>query len=249
MENEIKKIYTTLSGGMTITNDNYIISAKQFNSISKDRFRSELKKRGLQWDENDISFVELLNSTVDKSINLASIKSTNLNVDKSNINTSLLSYNCGIDIQEISELPNTIDYWEDDFYKSKFSSDEIAYCVSKDYPKQSFSGLYSCKEAMIKCNNNLNWENINIQHDKNGKPFFENFNISISHSGLYSIAIAIQLELDLNQMNKPEKNEIKTIMSDLVLKKDKKYRISPIIILYILCALSLTHIIYHDFIK
>ena len=248
MENEIKNIYKTLSGGMIITNDHYIISAKQFNSISTDRFISELKKRGLEWNGNDIAFVDLLNNSFDKSKNTVPLKSTNSNIENSNNNPNLPICQCGIDIQEINELPNAIDYWEDVFYKSKFTSEEIAYCVTKNSPKQSFAGLYACKEAMIKSNNNLHWENINIQHDENGKPFFENFYISISHSGLYANAIAIQLNLDLMQIDKVDYIENKKI-SNVVSINEIKPKTFPIIILYIICALSLLHILYHDIIK
>ena len=56
----------------------------------------------------------------------------------------------------------------------------------------------------MKSNNNLNWGNINIQHDENCKPFFENYNISISHSGLSAISIAYKFEFDSNKMNKTD---------------------------------------------
>ena len=67
MENEIKKIYNTLSGGKIITSDNYIISSSHFNSISNDRFTSELKKRGIKWDGNDIIFSELIIKNVENT--------------------------------------------------------------------------------------------------------------------------------------------------------------------------------------
>ena len=177
MENEIKKIYNTLSGGKKITSDNYLISASHFNSISNDRFISELKKRGIKWDGSDIVFSELINKSLEnnnRSI-LQNSSNSNIEIDKSVSNKD--SGLVGIDIQEISELPDTKDFWEDEFYKSKFTPEEIAYCVIKENPKQSFAGIYSCKEALIKSNNNLNWQNINIFHNENGKPFFLNYDI------------------------------------------------------------------------
>ena len=251
MQNEIKHIYNTLSGGKTILNDNYIISSSHFNSISTDRFISELNKRDIKWDGSDIMFSDLINNNVEKS---SLNNSINLNIYKTDIKTtvsSLSTCQVGIDIQEIKELPDSDDFWEDEFYKSNFTSSEIAYCVTKDNPKQSFSGLYACKEALIKSNNNLNWENINICHNEKGKPVFENYNISISHSGQYSIAIALQVEID-SQENGTNNSKIELLPNSIkneFVEKTHKSKIKSNLILYLLVFAILIYILFKDFIK
>ncbi len=210
MENEIKKIYTTLSGGKTITNINYVISSNHFNSISRDRFIAELYKKGFNWSGDDIKFLDLISNKVDNSTNINSFD-FNTKADSIGNGHSIKSNLIGIDIQEISELPDCCDYWDDLFYTSKFNKEEIAYCVTKDNPKQSFAGIYSCKEALIKSDNQLLWNDIIISHNQDGEPCFNNYQISISHSGLYSIAIAMKLDFsissNLNEEFKMENSE------------------------------------------
>jgi holo-[acyl-carrier protein] synthase len=211
MENEIKSIYTTLSNGKVILNNDFIISLKHFNSISSDKFISELKKKGIHWDGEDIKFSNLLNINLENNESLLNKSITDIKSKLINTISTSPSTQIGIDIQEINELPNVIDYWEDDFYISKFTPEEIAYCVSKENPKESFSGIFSCKEALIKSNINLKWEDINISHDDFGKPFFKNYPISISHSGNFSISIAMNNQLvDSKNSTKVEKSDIFT---------------------------------------
>ena len=191
---EIKNIYNTLSGGKSVLGDDFIISSNQFNSISKDRFIIELKKKGIIWDGHDITYIDLINNKkIDTSnstiLDLKPAKSLSDALDSANI------LDIGIDIQEIAELPDCIDYWEDEFYNTKFTKEEIAYCLSKTNVKQSFAGIYSCKEALIKIDRNLKWSELNISYDFDGKPRFNNYSISISHSGFYSVAVAIKSEL------------------------------------------------------
>jgi phosphopantetheine--protein transferase-like protein len=244
MENEIKDIYNALSGGKIISSDSYIISSKHFNSITTDRFISELRKKGIYWDGTDIIYSELINKNRE-SIYFGNsgtdILKTNIEMAKENNNMEISS--AGIDIQVINELPDTIDFWEEQFYISKFTSDEIAYCVSKNNPKQSFSGLYSCKEAIIKCNNQIRWDEINILHDINGKPKFKDFNLSISHSNEYSVAIAIIFKIGLHLDNKQHQPNA-TYQITHEEKKSKK----NLILFSFIIAITI-YILLRDFIK
>jgi phosphopantetheine--protein transferase-like protein len=244
MENEIKNIYNTLSGGKIILSDNSIISSSHFNSISADRFISELKKRGINWDGADIEFSDLIN-------NIGNSKSSmdfRENVEKYDNNLELSTSQVGIDIQEISELPDPLDYWEDEFYISKFSKEEIAYCVIKDNPKQSFAGLYSCKEALIKCDYSLFWDDINITHSKSGKPQFKNYYISISHSGLYALSVAFKLDMEQNNIIRFNENEFQKTFSDFESKNEVNSNKISIIVLFSILALIISYIVYNDFI-
>jgi phosphopantetheine--protein transferase-like protein len=102
----------------------------------------------------------------------------------------------GIDIQEISLIKNIKDKTSDPFFKENFSKEEIEYCMSKPDPSQSFAGLFSVKEAIIKADHSfkkVKFNKINIIHDSSDKPTFEGFSISISHSADYVSAFALKI--------------------------------------------------------
>lgn len=101
----------------------------------------------------------------------------------------------GIDIEMINKLPITTDYREDFFYLENFSVSEISHCLLAPSPRSSFAGLFSAKEAICKCDNTFRksvFKNINIKHEENGKPFFNGFNISISYTDEYVVAVAFK---------------------------------------------------------
>lgn len=246
---EIKNIYNTLSGGKSVLGDSFIISSKHFNSISRDRFITELKKLGIFWDGADITYLELINKNIES---LSDFKSQTSQLNPI-INSSIeIEYNnevkLGIDIQEIAELPDCVDYWEDEFYNSKFTKQEIAYCLTKNNVKQSFSGVYSCKEALIKLDKNLSWDEINISYDFDGRPRFKNYAISISHSGSYSLGVAIKIG---SGYNKPIENELDlNKFVDLGNSEDHKlaYKVKPFKVLYSLISLLFIYLILKDFV-
>lgn len=245
MENEIKKIYNTLSGGKIISGDNYIISPDHFSSVVKDRFSAELSKRGIKWNGTDIAFSTLINRS---TANNDAVPVKPAAVNNGNLSTAAGTA-VGIDIQEINELPNAADYWEDEFYKLKFTPEEIAYCVGKDNPGQTFAGLYSCKEALIKCDNDLEWDSINISHDDNGKPQFGNYSISISHSGLYATAIAIKIQADnsgAGNISQSISPVVKQEQSEVIQKAPGKKSIYAV---FALLFLVIAYLIYRDWVK
>jgi len=122
----------------------------------------------------------------------------------------------GIDIEKISNFKTTNDFREDNFYKSNFSDKEISYCILQQNPIQSFAGKFSAKEAIIKADNNyknLNFNQIEILNNELGKPYFADFEVSISHSDEYCVAVAIKKQT-LNITNKEIiKTETKEILS------------------------------------
>jgi len=202
MEEKIKILYSELTGGKSILNNNSLISIRHFNSISGDRFMSELKTLGVIWEGNDTTLYDLLNNDNLQPRIKDEVRSVSHKTETKN-------FSIGIDIQEISELPIVADYWESEFYISKFTPSEIAYATSKDLPLQTFAGLYSCKEAIIKSDNFIKWDEINISHGINGDPLFSNYSISISHSKNYAIAISLKNLNNFNENgNYDSKNEI-----------------------------------------
>lgn len=200
LEIEIKDLYKKLTGGKEVSNENYLISQRQFNSIAGDRFISELNSLGINWDGNEITLSNLIKIPQ---------KNETLFLEKKSIPTTTYtestSYEIGVDLQIISELPKTHDYWENQFYKTKFKPSEIAHCIIKDNPLESFAGIYAAKEAIIKCNNIINFNDIEIIYDAKGKPLFQNFKITISHSGNFAIAIAV-IQFNLNYENNKVQN-------------------------------------------
>ena len=104
----------------------------------------------------------------------------------------------GVDIQLVHELfPDQLplDPKDDTTLRSIFTLRELSYAQSKKDPKITLAGIFSAKEAIYKCIKNVNSKKnsmleIEISFDLNGAPVAQNFNISISHSGDYSIAVA-----------------------------------------------------------
>jgi holo-[acyl-carrier protein] synthase len=60
-------------------------------------------------------------------------------------------FSCGIDVESISALPETKDYWEETFYRTNFTAAEIAYCISQPNPRMHFAARWCAKEALKKC--------------------------------------------------------------------------------------------------
>ena len=169
--------------------DNGLISVNDFSSINFDRFITDLIDLGINWDGSTIDISELINGSL--KINLSDLDLLEINSSTKNIDIQESNISLGIDIQFLSDFPDCIDFWESTFYTSKFTTNEICYCLKKKNPIETFCGLYSCKESIIKVNNNLQWKDIEIKYNDYGKPYFENYSISISHSNKYCISIAL----------------------------------------------------------
>ena len=120
----------------------------------------------------------------------------------------------GIDMENVSLFEEVDDYTTNQFYKDNFSSEEIQYCIGKASPVQSFAGLFSIKEAIVKADNSfkkIKFNKIKITHTTNNRPLFGDFSLSISHSKKYVIAIACKIH---NQKNKPlSEKEIKQLVA------------------------------------
>ncbi len=105
-----------------------------------------------------------------------------------------ISSGVGIDIVDISEMPEALDFRTNEFYTDNFTAIEISYCILQYNPYASFAGLFAAKEAIVKANSNflsLPFTNIFIDHNDNGKPVFGNFDLSISHTEKTVVAVAI----------------------------------------------------------
>lgn len=101
----------------------------------------------------------------------------------------------GIDIENISAMPQANDFREDNFYKMNFAPPEIAYCILQPSPYASFAGLFAAKEAIVKADNSYKARTFNtiiIDHLPGGKPAFPGFEISVAHTNDTAIAVAVK---------------------------------------------------------
>jgi len=99
----------------------------------------------------------------------------------------------GIDIESVDNLPDSNDYFDDQFYIDNFSKKEIAYCSSKQNPKSCFCGRFAAKEAIVKADNtflDINFSDIEIKVSSKGAPLFEGMDISISHLNVGDIRLS-----------------------------------------------------------
>ena len=108
----------------------------------------------------------------------------------------------GIDIIEIERIQKAIDRWGDHFLNHVFTKQEITYAKKHKYPTQHFAARFAAKEAVLKAigdNAHINWKDIKIVNEANGRPqcnldkkkFNKKILISISHTHVYAIASAV----------------------------------------------------------
>jgi phosphopantetheine--protein transferase-like protein len=126
----------------------------------------------------------------------------------------------GIDIEDVESMPITDDYREDKFYTDNFSQKEISHCILQADPRVSFSGKFAAKESIVKADNSFKdipFSQIEILNDKEGKPLFGKFLLSISHTSNCSIAVAFKslgrLSMQLSAENGVTKDEILKLVS------------------------------------
>ncbi|MCP4351401.1 MAG: 4'-phosphopantetheinyl transferase superfamily protein [Desulfobacterales bacterium] len=110
------------------------------------------------------------------------------------------SFLVGIDTEDIKNMPEPDDFREDAFYKQNYSQNEIAYCILQNNPLASFAGKFSAKEAIVKADTSYRdtpFSKIEILNDSDGRPYFNDFVISISHTENHAVAVAIKPSLKL----------------------------------------------------
>ena len=164
---------------------------------------------------------------------------------------SINSNGIGFDIESSINLPETDDFFDDQFYIDNFSKSEIAYCSSKENPKSCFAGRFAAKEAIVKANKdylNTEFSNIEITVAENGQPLFEGMNISISHIKLNEIELSSAVAQKLSNFDiiDLEKNVIQNMNSlsnmEQKLKKNNKTRLYLSGFIVILLIIVILHI-------
>jgi phosphopantetheine--protein transferase-like protein len=183
------------------------------------------------------SFGELLEKLEGKSQNprVEEQQFDNLTTQQSP-NTQYLIPNTqiGIDIEQVSALPKTIDFRNEGFYTDNFSEKEIAYCILQPNAYASFAGLFAAKEAIVKANNqykNSKFNQLVITHNELGKPTFEGVNISISHTNDSAVAVAVLIETNAT-----------TILKEVA--ANTTYSITTLVVAVVALFLALISIIF-----
>jgi holo-[acyl-carrier protein] synthase len=117
----------------------------------------------------------------------------------------------GIDIVEVFRMKDAIDKWGMNFLSKVFTEKEIKYSSSKRFAPQHFAARFAAKEAVVKAFGvarkfPLNWTDIEIFNDEEGKPIISFSNdalklkkqkkvdevaVSMSHSKNYAVANVI----------------------------------------------------------
>jgi len=173
------------------------------NSLGEAKLRLGLKRLGLNLPAGSRpttfgQLSDLLSGTVTPSFR-ASIKEPDVPLTFA---APFADLQVGLDVQEISQLPASGDYWEDAFYRDIFDKTEIAYAVVQSEPRIHFAGFWCAKEALRKCDAafvRIDAAKTIVAHDDNGRPYFlwnnagENTRLqhalSISHTGLIAMAV------------------------------------------------------------
>ncbi len=108
----------------------------------------------------------------------------------------------GVDITEVNRIRKAAERWGESFLKRVFTDTELANAKTRGSLYQHLAGRFAAKEAIFKAlgDAGLNWQDLEILNDKEGKPFCKFLNakgkgkavvISISHVKSYAVANAI----------------------------------------------------------
>jgi phosphopantetheine--protein transferase-like protein len=117
---------------------------------------------------------------------------------------ALTALACGIDIEMVDHFPEAQDYWEDPFYKTAFTSAEIAYCLMQEHPRIHFAARWCAKEALKKCDPAYIHEDLGrievafaegapfLRQVVNGRAEPLPFAVSLSHTPALAAAVIVK---------------------------------------------------------
>jgi holo-[acyl-carrier protein] synthase len=113
----------------------------------------------------------------------------------------------GVDITEVRRLRQAVEKWGEEFLSRVFTYEELENAKTRGGLYQHLAGRFAAKEAVFKAlgDAKLNWKDVQILNDKEGKPHCVILNnrgkkigihISISHVKNYAVASAIITQKD-----------------------------------------------------
>jgi holo-[acyl-carrier protein] synthase len=123
-------------------------------------------------------------------------------------------FGIGTDIVECVRIRKMIERHGEMFLRRVFTEREIAYCQARKRAMEHFAGRWAAKEAILKSlgtgwANGIAWTDMEIRHDRLGKPHVHvagavkeymlqmriaDILISISHCRAYAVAYALALQ-------------------------------------------------------
>jgi len=126
----------------------------------------------------------------------------------------------GIDVIEVERIKENIEKHGEVFLNRVFTEKEIQYCEDRNVQKfQSYAGRFAAKEAVFKAVSafldnkfDIEWKDIEVVNDDNGRPFVSlkneligklgenlNYNLDISISHIKEIAVAsVIMQIETN---------------------------------------------------
>jgi phosphopantetheine--protein transferase-like protein len=178
------------------------------SSVIQHRMYSLLADNGYIVDDpgSIVNFKDfrIMVSASNQSITPPASKEESLSADLNSTNLTQSHQNIGIDIEEISNFPESKNFNLDRFYIDNFTLNEIEYCKSKVNPRNSFAAIFSLKESIIKADSaliELPFNQIEISHDNEGRPIYSGFLLSNSHSSGNVVSVAIKNNIIENTEN------------------------------------------------
>ncbi len=220
-------------------------------SIMIHRMYSALAKEGfvIKNSEGIRTFEDLLDRLNQKEKVVKEVSTINQNSTK--VIPSTMSI--GVDIEDIQHLPTALDYREDRFYQDNFSQKEISYCILQADPKASFAGRFALKEAIVKADNsykNIPFNKIEILNDKDGKPLFKGFSVSLSHASNQAVAVAAKegeistIKSDIQKQNITFKKSIKDEIEDIKKEVEEYKKQNSYLIIFMVILLLIIIILF-----
>ena len=177
------------------------------------------------------------------------VTSSRVDAGKPDMSSTMIS--CGIDIENVEDLPAAKDYREDEFYKLSFTPTEIAYCLLQENPRMHFAARWCAKEALKKCDAGYlhsEMSAIELVTSDGGAPYLALLRdgvvtrlpvgVSISHTSDTAVAVVVRESARLSQPLPAERSEVPA--GQPVASRDHRGRTSRVgVLAFFALALSL----------
>lgn len=179
-----------------------IIAGQSFEAVDLNRLSSAQRARFISWlRENNLSLEN--GDSVNSDFSREELVPQTIDRIERDIETCAV----GTDIQFVPQLfsDDLMDIKSNPEMSGIFSLNEMAFAETREEPILTLAGIFCAKEALIKAGYHGEGSNdlrkLEISHDRNGKPNFHGYSVSISHSKDYAVATAVRLQA--SKSNRP----------------------------------------------
>lgn len=90
----------------------------------------------------------------------------------------------GVDMADTRRIDSSFNKFKEVFLNRIFTKSEIEFCLKRKRYIESFTKMFSIKEAILKAISNTSgifWKDMEIFHDENGKPFVKLYNKALKN--------------------------------------------------------------------